>query len=138
MVCKMDRKSQTASAARHGDQECTSGPCSQDSGSKTFGPCLRKFWKTLSIPIWVRLMSWLTELTLWGEVKPFGIFEKSFKPAERTAQQLREASKSERMLNFFKCSSSGDKEIDDIVTEKHWRKLSSVGPQGLCGWKICR
>jgi hypothetical protein len=64
---------------------------------------------------------------LVDEVKPFGIFEKSFKPAERTVQQLRESSKSERMLNFFKCSSSGDKEIDDIVYSKALEEVE-------CGW----
>ena len=71
---------------------------------------------------------------LVGEVKPFGIFEKSFKPAERTVQQLREASKSERMLNFFKCSSSGDKEIDDIVYRKTLEEVEfgwATGPLRL-------
>jgi hypothetical protein len=71
---------------------------------------------------------------LVGEVKPFGIFEKSFKPAERTVQQLREASKSERMLNFFKCSSSGDKEIDDMVYSKTLEEVEfgwATGPLQL-------
>jgi len=71
---------------------------------------------------------------LVGEVKPFGIFEKSLKPAERTVQQLREASKSERMLDFFKCSSSGDKEIDDMVYSKTLEEVEfgwATGPLQL-------
>ena len=70
-----------------------------------------------------------TELV--GEVKPFGIFEKSFKPAERTVQQLKDSSKSERMLNFFKCSSSGDKEIDELVYSKTMEEVEfgwAAGP----------
>ena len=66
---------------------------------------------------------------LVGEVKPFGIFEKSFRPAEKTVAQLRGSSKSERMLNFFKCSSSGDPEIDTIVYDKTLEEVD-------CGWAI--
>ena len=71
----------------------------------------------------------VTGTDLVGEVKPFGIFEKAFKPAEKTVAQLRGASKSERMLNFFKCSSSGDLEIDTIVYSKTLEEVE-------CGWAI--
>ena len=57
-----------------------------------------------------------TELV--GEVQPYGIFEKAFKPAEKTIEQVRQASRSERLLNFYKCSSSGDGEIDEMVYSK--------------------
>ena len=57
-----------------------------------------------------------TELV--GEVKPFGIFEKAFRPADITTEQLLSAPKSTRVLNFYKCASSGDAEIDEVVYSK--------------------
>ncbi|CAL1145278.1 unnamed protein product [Cladocopium goreaui] len=66
---------------------------------------------------------------LVGEVKPFGIFEKAFRPAEKTVSQLKEASKSERMVNFYKCSSSGDQEIDTMVYSKTMEEVD-------CGWAM--
>ena len=57
-----------------------------------------------------------TELV--GEVKPFGIFEKAFRPAEMTTEQLMSSSQSNRVLNFYRCSSSGDTEIDEVVYSK--------------------
>ena len=66
-----------------------------------------------------------TELV--GEVPPYGIFEKAFKPAEKTVEQVSKASLSERLLSFYKCSSSGDGEIDEIVYNKTLEEVE-------CGW----
>ena len=66
-----------------------------------------------------------TELV--GNVPPYGIFEKAFKPAEKTIEQVCKANRSERMLNFYKCSSSGDKEIDEMVYSKTLEEVE-------CGW----
>ena len=73
-----------------------------------------------------------TELV--GEVKPFGIFEKTFRPAEMTKEQLEAEPHSTRVLNYYKCSSSGDSEIDEAVYCKTLEEVNfgwAVGPFGL-------
>lgn len=72
-----------------------------------------------------------TELV--GEVKPFGIFEKAFRPADMTTEQLMSSSHSSRVLNFHKCSSSGDTEIE-VVYSKTLEEVElgwAMGPIGL-------
>ena len=69
-----------------------------------------------------------TELV--GEVQPFGIFEKSFKPAEVTLEQLSGASKSVRHQQFYKCTSSGDPEVDEKVYSKTLEEVDLGGAIG--------
>lgn len=69
-----------------------------------------------------------TELV--GEVKPFGIFEKAFRPAEITTEQLKTSGRASRLLNFYKCSSSGDVEVDEVVYSK---TLEEVEPGRALG-----
>ena len=73
-----------------------------------------------------------TELV--GEVPPFGIFEKTFKPADMTVDQLRRSSASSRRAQFFKCRSSGDAEIDTLVFQKTQEEVNlgwASGPWSL-------
>jgi len=73
-----------------------------------------------------------TELV--GEVKPFGIFEKAFRPAEITTEQLKASGRAARLLNFYKCSSSGDAEVDDVVYNKTLEEVElgwALGPMEL-------
>lgn len=64
-------------------------------------------------------------------MKPFGIFEKAFRPAEITTEQLMSSVKATRVLNFYKCSSSGDTEIDEVVYSKTLEEVElgwALGP----------
>ena len=70
-----------------------------------------------------------TELV--GEVKPFGIFEKAFRPAEITTEQLKKSGRASRLLNFYRCSSSGDVEVDEVVYRKTLEEVElgwALGP----------
>ena len=73
-----------------------------------------------------------TELV--GEVPPFGIFEKTFKTAQMTVDQLRASSGSVRHQQFFKCCSSGDEEIDELVYNKSLEEVSLGWASGP--WKL--
>ena len=57
-----------------------------------------------------------TELV--GEVPTYGIFEKTFKPAETTVDSLCKEAKSIKQKHYHSCRSSGDKEIDELVWKK--------------------
>ena len=57
-----------------------------------------------------------TELV--GEVPTYGIFEKTFKPAETTVENLCRAAKSIKRKQYYSCRSSGDPEIDELVWKK--------------------
>ena len=73
-----------------------------------------------------------TELV--GEVKPFGIFEEAFRPAEITTEQLLSSPRATKVLNFYKCSSSGDPEIDEVVYSKTLEEVElgwAMGPFSL-------
>ena len=65
---------------------------------------------------------------LVGEVKPFGIFEKAFRPAEKTVSQLKEASKSERMLNFSNALLQVTRKLMPWFTARPWKRWTAVGP----------
>ena len=55
---------------------------------------------------------------LTGEVKPTGLFEKVFKPAEMSEKFLRSSGEKNRHANFYSCRSSGDAEVDETVFQK--------------------
>ena len=57
-----------------------------------------------------------TELV--GEVPTYGIFEKTFKPAATTVENLCKAAASIKQKQFYSCRSSGDTEIDELVWKK--------------------
>ena len=57
-----------------------------------------------------------TELV--GEVPTYGIFEKTFKPAETTVESLCKAAKPIKRKQYYSCRSSGDAEIDELVWKK--------------------
>ena len=61
---------------------------------------------------------------LVGEVLPCGVFEKKFKQAELTVKQLQAMSKKERRANFYKCCSSGDPEVDQVVYDKTMEEVT--------------
>ena len=73
-----------------------------------------------------------TELV--GEVPTYGIFEKTFKPAETTVESLLKASKAIKMKQFHSCRSSGDAEIDELVWQKTQEEVElgwAAGPVDL-------
>ena len=63
-----------------------------------------------------------TELV--GEVLPCGVFEKKFKQAELTVEQLQVMSLKEKRANFYKCCSSGDAEVDQVVYDKTMEEVA--------------
>ena len=57
--------------------------------------------------------------SLVGEVKDCGIFEKKFKHADMTVDQLEALGQGEKRKHFHSCSSSGDEEVDRQVYQKN-------------------
>ena len=77
---------------------------------------------------------------LVGEVPVCGIFEKRFKPAELTVQQLSAMSGAEKRKNFHRCCSSGDPEVDITVygyMRRLWKRSSWGGQKALSTSKTC-
>ena len=60
----------------------------------------------------------LNGTSLVGEVPDCGIFEKKFKHADMTVEQLEALSQGEKRKHFHSCSSSGDDEVDNLVYQK--------------------
>ena len=56
--------------------------------------------------------------SLVGKVQDCGIFEKKFKHADMTVEQLEALSQGEKRKHFHSCSSSGDEEVDRQVYQK--------------------
>ena len=67
---------------------------------------------------------------LAGEVPACGIFEKKFKSADLTIDQLASMGLSDRRKNFHRCASSGDSEIDMAVYEKTLEEVSMGWAKG--------
>ena len=85
-------------------------------------------WKEILSDLQYSDLGVIDELTtgteLVGEVPPCGVFEKSFKAAEITVENLAKSSKSSRFQQFYKCRSSGDKEVDELVFTKTQEEVS--------------
>ena len=67
---------------------------------------------------------------LVGEVPARGVFEKKFKSADLTVDQLASLGQSDRRKNFHRCASSGDPEIDKTVYEKTLEEVSMGWAKG--------
>ena len=90
--------------------------------AKILQPKRLLLWKEILLDLEYPDMGVISELAdgteLVGEVPTFGIFEKTFKPAETTVDDLCKASKSIRQKQYYSCRSSGDPEIDELVWNK--------------------
>ncbi|CAL1147099.1 unnamed protein product [Cladocopium goreaui] len=79
-------------------------------------------WKEILLDLGYPDADVVSELTngteLVGEVPTYGIFEKTFKPAETTVDSLCKEAKSIKQKHYHSCRSSGDKEIDELVWKK--------------------
>ena len=73
----------------------------------------------------------LNGTSLVGEVPDCGIFEKKFKHADMTVEQLEALSQGEKRKHFHSCSSSGDDEVDCLVYQKTMEEVNlgwAAGP----------
>ena len=79
-------------------------------------------WKEILLDIGYPDADVVSELSngteLVGEVPTYGIFEKTFKPAEITVESLCKAAKPIKRKQYYSCRSSGDAEIDELVWKK--------------------
>ena len=86
-------------------------------------------WKEILTELQYPDLGVFEELTLGtqlvGVVPTCGLFEKKFKNAELTVQQLEAMSSADKRKNFHTCSSSGDDEVDRIVYEKTLEEVAS-------------
>ena len=86
-------------------------------------------WKEILTELQYPDIGVFEELTLGtqlvGEVPTCGLFEKKFKSADLTIQQLEAMSSADKRRNFHMCSSSGDDEVDRIVYEKTLEEVAS-------------
>lgn len=67
---------------------------------------------------------------LVGEVPACGVFEKKFKSADITVDQLASTSMADRRKNFHSCRSSRDNEVDATVYEKTLEEVSKGWAKG--------
>ena len=93
-----------------------------DHMSKILQPKRLVLWKEILTDLGYSDIGVIDELAngteLVGEVPPCGVFEKSFKAAEITVEGLARSSRSSRFQQFYKCRSSGDGEVDELVFAK--------------------
>ena len=93
-----------------------------DHMAKILQPKRLLLWKEILVELGYSDLGVIDELAtgteLVGEVPPCGVFEKVFKAAEITVDSLATSSKSSRFQQFYKCRSSGDAEVDELVFSK--------------------
>eukprot|EP00435_Cladocopium_sp_Y103_P009876 s4862_g2.t1 len=95
-------------------------------------------WKEILEDIGYPDMAVVEELVqgteLVGQVPICGIFEKTFKAAEMTTQQLLDLGINAKRKQFYSCSSSGDPEVDEQVYSKTLEEVEmgwAAGPFSL-------
>ena len=95
--------------------------CLEDHVRRILEPKRLLLWKEILVELEYpdcEVFEFLEGTHLVGEVPVCGVFEKRFKPAELTVQQLSAKSGAEKRKNFHRCCSSGDPEVDVTVYEK--------------------